>query len=215
MWPAESAYSRRHFDRLIATAGLGPGSRILEVGSGMGRFTRMFHEAGFDVVASDISPGQIASLRQRFPQIEAFVADAGGLQVPARPYDAVVGFFTLHHMPDLRATFAQIADAVAPGSPIAFCEPNAYYVPFYAQVLLTPRMSWSVEKGIRNMRRPILEPAMRAAGFEEVAFHHYGFFPPVLYNPRIGRLVDEGLDSLPVPGVVKAFQIATARRARD
>ena len=211
MLPIESAYARRHFQTLLHVTGLRPGSRVLEVGAGMGRFTRMLDQAGFEAVATDISPGQIASLRASFPHIEAFVADAAALPVPDHPYDAVVGFFALHHIPDLRAAFTQMAQTVRPGGLVAFCEPSAFYLPFYLQILLSPRMSWSVEKGVCNMRRTVLEPAM-SGEFEGIRLAHYGFFPPFLYNRSVGRRVDELLESLPLPGAAKAFQIVVGRR---
>jgi SAM-dependent methyltransferase len=213
MLPTDSAYGRRHLHALIEAAGLTPGDRVLEVGAGMGRFTRMLDDAGFRVVASDLSPGQIASLRRHFPRVEAIVADAAALPLPAEPYDAVVGFFTLHHMPDLAAAFARFARVVKPGGVVAFCEPNAFYLPFYLQILLTPRMSWSVEKGVANMRRGVFVPAAKAAGLGRPSFRQYGFFPPAVYNASVGRRVESVLDRLPLPGAAKAFQIVTARRA--
>lgn len=212
MLPGESAYGRRHFQALVENAGLIPGSRVLEVGAGMGRFTRMLDEAGFRVVASDLSEGQIANLRRDFPHVEAIVADAAGLPLPAEPYDAVVGFFTLHHMPDLRAAFARFARVVRPGGVVAFCEPNAFYLPFYLQILLTPRMSWSVEKGVANMRPSVFRSAISAANLEAVSLRRYGFFPPALYNLAAGRHVEQTLDRLPLPGAARAFQIVVARR---
>lgn len=214
MLPAETAYSRRHFHKLIETAGLKPGDRVLEIGAGMGRFTRMFADAGYDIVASDISAGQIDALKARFPRVDAFVADAAMLPDPDRPYDAVVGFFALHHLPDLRAAFACFARVLKPGGRVAFCEPNAFYVPFYLQVLLTPRMRWSVEKGICNMRPAIMTPALNAAGLGDVAFRHYGYFPPALHNRALGRRVEAALEALPVPASIRAFQIVTAHLGR-
>src|SRR5262245_30573245 len=102
----ESPYSRRHFQRLVDAARLDRRSRVLEVGAGHGRFTRMFADAEYDVVASDISDGQIAALHAHFPDIPAIVAGAETLPAPDRPYDAVVGFFALHHLPDLPVAFA-------------------------------------------------------------------------------------------------------------
>jgi SAM-dependent methyltransferase len=212
MLSEESAYGRRHFQALVEHAGLKAGSRVLEVGAGMGRFTRMLDEAGFRVVASDLSQGQIGKLRHDFPHVEAIVADAAGLPMPAEPYDAVVGFFTLHHMPDLPAAFARFARVVRPGGVVAFCEPNAFYLPFYLQILLTPRMSWRVEKGVANMRPGVFRSAAGPAGLEAMSLRRYGFFPPALYNLAIGRHVEQTLDRLPLPGAVKAFQIVVARR---
>jgi SAM-dependent methyltransferase len=215
MLPTETPYSRRHFAMLGGTAGLRPGSRVLEIGAGMGRFTRLFDASGYEVVASDISAGQIAVLSRDLPHLEAFVADAAALPPPDRPYDAVVGFFALHHLPDLRRAFRGFADVLNPGGLVAFCEPNALYVPFYLQVLLTPRMRWSVEKGLINMRPSVMIPALAAAGFDNVSFTRYGYFPPFLHNPSLGRRLEAALEALPVPSAARAFQIVTARLGRS
>ena len=193
MLPSESPYNRRHFRMLLRSARVHAGSRVLEVGAGMGRFTRMFYEAGYRVVATDLSDGQIRALRARYPNIEASVADAAALPKPSQPYDAIVGFFALHHLPDLNAAFASFARALKPGGLVAFCEPNAFYVPFYLQILLTPRMQWSVERGTLNMRQRIVAPALVAAGFSNIRFFRYGYFPPALHNRHIGRRTSNGL----------------------
>jgi SAM-dependent methyltransferase len=52
-----------------------PGQRVLDAGSGPGRFTLELVRLGADVVALDISPGQLEQLRQRLPQIETHVGD--------------------------------------------------------------------------------------------------------------------------------------------
>lgn len=211
MLPSETAYSRRHFRMLTTSAEIGPNSRILEVGAGMGRFTWMFQEAGHEVVGTDISDGQIATLRTHFPTIEAFVADAAELPAPTRPYDAVVGFFILHHLPDLAAAFKSFARVLRPGGRVAFCEPSAFYFPFYLQILLTPRMRWSVERHTLDMRPGVLEPALTRAGFSSIRFVRYGYFPPQLHNNVVGRSVERGLEALPLPPVTRAFQVVTAQ----
>jgi ubiquinone/menaquinone biosynthesis C-methylase UbiE len=214
MRPDESHYNRRHFRRLVETAGLTPGARVLEIGSGLGRFTRMFHEDGYRVVASDISSGQIAMLAQRFPDIETIVGPADELPANGEPFDAVTGFFVLHHLPDLAAAFRRLAALVKPGGIVGFCEPSAFYLPFYLQVLLTPRMRWSVEQGIRHMRPGVLRPALEAVGFERVTFHYYGQFPPLIYNAVPGRAVEAALEALPLPDIARAFVQVTAHRGR-
>ncbi|HEY8536000.1 MAG TPA: class I SAM-dependent methyltransferase [Vicinamibacterales bacterium] len=213
MIPEKTPYVRRHFRELVEGAALTPGARVLEIGSGLGRFTHLLDEHGFRVVGTDISPGQIEALKRRFPHIETIVGAADELPIPASPFDAVVGFFMLHHLPDLPAAFRRCADLLRPGGVVAFCEPNAWYLPFYLQVLLTPRMRWSVERGIRNMRRGVLEPALTAAGFRDVSFRYYGWLPPALYNLAVGRALESAVDALPLPGAARAFVLVTARRA--
>ena len=116
MRPDETPYSRRHFERLVAAAALAPGARVLELGAGLGRFTRMFDEAGFHIVASDISTGQLGELRRRFPHIETMVGAADELPLTGPPFDAIVGLFMLHHVPDLAAAFRRCAALVKPAA---------------------------------------------------------------------------------------------------
>ncbi len=213
MLPERTPYIRRHFRQLVDGAALTPGARVLEIGSGLGRFTRLLDEEGFRVVGSDISPGQVDALRRRFPHIETLVGAADDLPVPASPFDAVVGFFMLHHVPDLAAAFRRCAALLRPGGAVAFCEPNAWYLPFYLQVLLTPRMRWSVERGIRHMRPGVLGPALTAAGFRDLSFRHYGWLPPALYNLAPGRALESAVEALPLPCAARAFVLVTARRA--
>lgn len=210
--PQVSAYVKRHVDRVLAAAGLQPGARLLEVGAGLGRFSWLLREHGFAVTACDISPELIASLRERYPDIPAFVGDACDLPADeGGGYDAVVGFFMLHHLPDLTATFRSLASQLRPGGRLVFCEPNAWYLPFYAQILLTPGMRWRVDKGVMNMRASVLSPALEAAGLSQINYRHYGFLPPGVYNRDWGRGLDHGLERLPLPARSRAFQIITAQ----
>lgn len=119
----------------------------------------------------------------------------------------------LHHVPDLATAFRHCAAQLKPGGVVAFCEPNAWYLPFYLQVLLTPRMRWSVERGIRHMRPGVLGPALTAAGFRDLSFRYYGLLPPAIYNLAAGRALESAVDALPLPGATRAFVLVTARRA--
>jgi SAM-dependent methyltransferase len=52
-----------------------PGDRVLDAGSGPGRFTLELLRLGAHVTALDISPGQLELLRARVPDVEAVVGD--------------------------------------------------------------------------------------------------------------------------------------------
>jgi ubiquinone/menaquinone biosynthesis C-methylase UbiE len=56
-----------------------PGDRVLDAGAGPGRFSLELVRLGADVVALDISPGQLEQLRARLPQVEAVVGDVTDL----------------------------------------------------------------------------------------------------------------------------------------
>ncbi len=213
MIPGETPYILRHFQTLMTESGLTPGQRVIEIGAGMGRFTCLFEGAGVEAVATDISPELIDELKARFPSIRAVVAEADDLPADLGPFDAVVGFFVLHHLPDLKMAFQSFRRLLKPGGVVAFCEPQAFYFPYYLQILLTPRMRWSVERGTTNMREGVLSPIMQSAGFTNLSYRYYGNFPPSLYNSRIGRSTERVLDALPMPGWARAFQIVQGRVA--
>lgn len=209
--PVESPYVMRHIEKLISHGGLERGAKILEVGAGVGRFSRLLRTRGVDVTASDISPELITVLQQHSPDIPSFVSDVNELpDHHNEKYDAVVGFFMLHHLPDLTRAFQGMAAMLKPGGRMVFCEPNAWFFPFYLQILLTPRMRWSVDKGVMNMRQGVLTPALKSSNFQEITYNHYGFLPPQLYNPGWGKCLDHGIDKMPFPARTRAFQIITA-----
>ena len=56
-----------------------PGDRVLDAGSGPGRFTLELLRLGAHVTALDISPGQLELLRARVPDVEAVVGDINDL----------------------------------------------------------------------------------------------------------------------------------------
>ena len=121
MVPSGSPYLRRHTDALVGYAGLQPGERVLEVGCGMGRYTLLLAERGIAVEGLDLSPVLLERLRAfdggRF-DVPLHVADV--IEPPADllgRFDAVVGFFTLHHLHDLGVSFramARLLDARRP-----------------------------------------------------------------------------------------------------
>lgn len=56
-----------------------PGDRVLDAGAGPGRFALELARLGADVVALDISPGQLEQLRARLPEVEAYLGDVTDL----------------------------------------------------------------------------------------------------------------------------------------
>lgn len=214
--PTQSSYVRRHFDELLSAAAPKTSDRILEVGAGMGRFTLLLEQEGYDVVASDLSEKLLAALRDECPALETVAGDA--LDLPSRlngQFDQVLGFFMLHHLPDVDRAFQGLARLVKPGGRIAFVEPNAYYVPFYLQVFFSRRMSWRGDGGIVRMRSGLISRAMRSAGLVPMEVKSYGFFPPGITNHPQGRRFEEKLESLPLPGALKAFRIFQAEKPDD
>lgn len=216
MKPADSPYVRRHVDQLLAFAGVGPGDAVLDVGCGEGKYTLEIAARGVAVEGVDLTPALLDRLHAadggRYG-IRTVCADVRTLadRDDLGPYDAVVGFMCLHHMEDLDGTFAALRTVAKPGATVAFLEPNAFYPGFYAQVALTPGMTWQAERGIVRMRPGVVGAAMSRAGLRDVTVRRFGWFPPMVTNRPGGARLEDALDALPVPRLTRAFAIFGGR----
>src|SRR5204863_3228026 len=83
-------------DRLME-AGVGAGSRLLEIACGTGRHALALEGRGYRVVATDHSETMLACARQRTrasgSNVELLLQDMCALDVPGGPFDAAVSFF--------------------------------------------------------------------------------------------------------------------------
>lgn len=208
---ARSPYVASHVARMIAEADLSPGQRIVEIGAGLGKFTLPLVKQGLDVTANDLSPVLLERLARMGGGIATVCCDMLDLHHHvAHCFDRAIGFFVLHHLLNFPAVFAALARVLVPGGRIAFCEPVARNPLYYLQVACTPGMRFAGEPSLTSMRKNVLFPAMRAAGFTDLRLIEYGYFPPVLKNSRWGDRCEnwlEGLSFVPFP---HAFQCISA-----
>jgi SAM-dependent methyltransferase len=113
-------------ERLFRASGIGPGMRVLDIGSGAGDVSALAAElVGPDglVVGCDQDPNQVASAAARFkgtPSLRFEVADIN--DPPLGPYDAIVGRLVLMYQADMTATIARLARTLAPSGVVAFVE---------------------------------------------------------------------------------------------
>jgi SAM-dependent methyltransferase len=122
-------------------------------------------------------------------------------------FDALVGFFVLHHVQHLEAAFAGLAPLLRPGGRAIFVEPNPANPLYYLQILFTPGMRWSAERGILNMRPRRLFAAMQTAGLGNSRLRRFGFFPPVLRNQPWGGPAEALVERIGVLEPVLPFQM--------
>jgi len=105
-----------------------PGTRVLDVGCGVGRWSRLLAGRGAAVLGVDLSPTMISEARRRAAD-EGFacrfaVADASRLQLGER-FDLVLGVTVLQHILDatlLRSALAAMAAHLAPGGRMILLE---------------------------------------------------------------------------------------------
>lgn len=205
----DSPYVNRHIDEVLASAGVSPGARLLDAGCGAGRHSLLLAARGFAVEGLDLSP----DLLRNVPSIRTYCADLA--HPPSEllaKYDAVLGFFILHHLLDVDAAFAGIASMVAPGGRAVFIEPNPFNPLYYVQIAIVPHMRWKAERGMLNMRRNVLFAAMRKAGLVNPSLRRFGFLPPFLRNRSWGGAVDRAVEAVRVLEPVLPFQIFVAEK---
>jgi SAM-dependent methyltransferase len=211
MRPASTPYVERQVDALVRFAGLAAGDHVLDVGCGMGRYTLPLAERGFSVEGVDLSPtllGRLEAFNAGRHEIPLHCADI--LELPESvngTFDAALGFFTLHHLHDLSASFAAMARVVRPGGRIVFLEPNPLNVLYYIQLAVAPGMSWQGDKGILNMRPRTVFAAMEQAGLTSPALERFGLFPPFAANRPLGARLERRLEGVPLWRPLLAFQL--------
>jgi MPBQ/MSBQ methyltransferase len=108
---------------------LPPGSRLLDVGCGIGGSARILaRDYGFDVLGISISPGQIARARALtppdLPHCRFAVMDALDLDLPDGGFDAVWSVEAGPHMPDKQRYADELLRVLRPGGLLAVADWN-------------------------------------------------------------------------------------------
>jgi SAM-dependent methyltransferase len=118
---ARPGYPPELFDDLADIAGLTPGVRVLEIGSGTGQATLPLAERGFQITAIELGPNLAAVARRklaRFPNVAIVEAAFEDWPLPLEPFDAVVSATAFHWL-DPSVRVIRIADALRPGGVLA------------------------------------------------------------------------------------------------
>jgi 2-polyprenyl-3-methyl-5-hydroxy-6-metoxy-1,4-benzoquinol methylase len=129
VWGWSSPAGRLRADRrarfLIEAAGLAPGVRCLELGSGTGVFTTRLVESGCELVALELSEELADRCRARVgDQAEVVVGNVEtGEGLEGRTFDAIVGVSILHHV-NMELCLRNTFSTLVPGGRFAFSEPN-------------------------------------------------------------------------------------------
>jgi SAM-dependent methyltransferase len=104
----------------VATAGVGAGDPVLEVGCGTGQLTGQLVPFGFALAAIDIGPSMVAKARRRLgpAAVDLRVTAFEDLDVPAASYGLVVSA-TAFHWIDPDVGWAKAAHLLRPGGWLA------------------------------------------------------------------------------------------------
>lgn len=113
--------------RLLTEAGVGPGQRLLDVGTGAGDVALIAAELvgpTGSVVALDQNPEVLQTAYHRtqaagLDNVTFIAGDVATVELPG-PFDAIVGRLVLMYVPDAAAVVRRLAGQLSPGGVVAF-----------------------------------------------------------------------------------------------
>jgi ubiquinone/menaquinone biosynthesis C-methylase UbiE len=165
-------------ERLFRDAGIGPGQRVLDIGSGMGDVamlaSRLVGRSG-EVVGVERDASMIAKARARVAagglgNVTFIEADISSVAT-AEPFDAVVGRFILQFLPDPAEVLRSLSLVARPGGVLAFQEPTwGPFLQIIAHMPLTSACASLIQQtlhcsGARTAMELVLYRAFLDAGF--------------------------------------------------
>jgi len=181
-----------HTERLFREAGIGPGHRVLDLGSGMGDVSMLVaglvgasgEVVGIERDATSIERAQARVAAAGLRNVSFLNADVNNI-VTDRPFDAVVGRFILMFLPDPIFVLRSVSRLVRPGGVLAFQEPS--WIPMLA---LGDRLPlWSC------VLRSIHETILRSGANPEMGLALYSIFQEIgLPAPRMHLEIPLGSD---------------------
>jgi SAM-dependent methyltransferase len=123
-----AGYPAEIVDELIGTAGLRPGSAVLEIACGTGQLTASLAGRGFALTAIDIGPSMVAEAQRALgPSAARFlVSSFEDLAAPADSFDLIV-CATAFHWIDPAVRFTKAARLLRPGGWLALLSTGEGY----------------------------------------------------------------------------------------
>ena len=111
--------SARFVDALLDAAGVGVGTRLLDVCCGTGVVTVAAANRGADVSGVDFSAAMLGEAQRPHPQLRFDEGDAEALLYADGSFDAVVSNFGIHHIAHSDRAMAEARRVLQPGGRLA------------------------------------------------------------------------------------------------
>ena len=116
--------------KFIAACGEVRGKKVLDVGAGTGRISRLLAAAGAQVTALDVSPEMLAVLSKKSKnKITTAVGDAENLPFPEASFDLVTAAFLIVHFKDPKIFFSEAYRVLADGGRLVVSNINQKEAP--------------------------------------------------------------------------------------
>ena len=209
-----AAYLAGATERLLEAAGVVPGARVLDLGTGTGDTAilaaRRVGPSG-RVLATDISAAMLEAARETAAEagltnLDFQLADAGALELEAGTFDAVIARFSLMFLPDLPTALAGIRQVLRPGGALgALVWAPAEENPFLSLTTRVARRTGRLRLPEERVSGPFqladadgLQRLAQAAGWENVAAE------PVPLRMRFpdAATANEALRTSPLTGAI-------------
>lgn len=171
------------------------GKDTLDVGCGLGYFSKRLSERGANLIACDIGPGLVQRTRE-FAGCRAEVADALELtgQFGLARFDLVVSSECIEHTPSPRRALEQMASVLRPGGYLAVSTPNIVWSPVVK--LATALRLRPFDGHERFSSWPGVRRVLRGCGVEVVREFGLHLFPFQIPLRGLSRWCDRHLQPL-------------------
>jgi ubiquinone/menaquinone biosynthesis C-methylase UbiE len=193
-------------ERLFREAGIGPGQRVLDLGSGVGDVSMLLARivgpsgeiVGIERDAYSIARASARVAESGLRNISFIQADVNQI-ASERPFDAAVGRFILMFLPDPASVLRSLTQLVRPGGILAFQECS--WVPFLAFAARFPLLSKLLSALHETFLRAGVNPEMGLALYQ--IFQQVGLPAPAMHmetllgsDPNLTSLICDLLTSM-------------------
>src|SRR5215831_1790962 len=142
----QAAVIAPHTEQLFRQAGIGPGQRVMDLGSGVGDVSILLAKlvgpsgevVGIERDANSIARADLRVAEAGLHNVHFFETDVNDIS-NAKSFDAVVGRFILMFFPDPLSVLESAARLLRPGGVLAFQEPS--WIPMFAMAAHLPLWS--------------------------------------------------------------------------
>lgn len=115
---AQEGFTRPLYEAVLREAGVGKGTRVLDVGCGAGLFCVLAAERGARVTGIDATAEFIAIARERVPQGDFQTGDMEVLPYEDRTFDVVTGFNSFQFAANPVNALKEARRVAKPGAPV-------------------------------------------------------------------------------------------------
>jgi ubiquinone/menaquinone biosynthesis C-methylase UbiE len=225
--PAVRALRAHMVRRILAATGADSRARVLSLGCGIGDTELLLAPKVGSITGIDVSPAAIRQARADAAQagvanLEFVESIATEANFPDAGFDAVIGIFFLHHLPDAEIkTIAQrIFGWLKPGGVFYGVDPSRYRLSGALGALLIPHLMRRYQTPDEHELKPSeVTACFQQAGFEARSRYYdffstplAGLFPSWRFGYNVTRTLDELLIRLPLLRAVSSNFELIARK---